>query len=52
MRETVYVPLVRRGWTLQLEEHGEIWLTKAHFLGEKPFVCRWSGEGGPCNYVL
>jgi hypothetical protein len=19
-------------------------------VGEKPFVCRWSGEGGPCNW--
>ncbi len=36
MREIIYVPLVRRGWSLQLVEHGEIGLTKAHFLGEKP----------------
>jgi hypothetical protein len=49
MREIIYVPLVRRGWSLRLVEQDEIEFKKAHFLGEKPFVCRWSGEGGHCN---
>jgi hypothetical protein len=44
MRETIYVPLVRRGWSLQLVEQGDIGLTKAYFLGEKPFVCRCGGQ--------